>query len=130
MFSQHTVKIIADGLPMPLIDKQNIRRQLRTAFIDDGTIEKIVILGSFITSESPNDLDLAVFCNSSDDYLTLSLALRKKLRDISSIIPIDLVPIAMPYGPSAAFMQEINCGEVVYEKDVKLYERGGQHEYR
>jgi hypothetical protein len=64
-------------------------------------------------------LDLAVFCHSSDDYLTLALALRKKLRNISSIIPIDLVPIAMPYGPSAAFMQEINKGEVVYEKKVK-----------
>jgi len=63
-------------------------------------------------------LDLAVFCNSSDDYLTLALALRKKLRNISSIIPIDLVPIAMPYDPSAAFMQEINNGEVVYEKSV------------
>ncbi len=103
---------------MPLIDKQNIRRQLRTAFIDDGTIEKIVIFGSFIDSESPNDLDLAVFCNSSDDYPTLSLALRKKLRDISSIIPIDLVPIAMPCDPLAAFRQEINKGEVVYEKKV------------
>jgi len=82
----------------------------------DDTVEKVIIFGSFLHASNPSDLDLAVFCNSSDDYLTLSLALRKKLRGISSIIPIDLVPIAIPYDPSAAFMQEINKGEVVYEK--------------
>lgn len=103
-------------MKMSHIDKQNIRQQLQTAFVDDGKVEKIVVFGSFVTSEFPQDIDLAVFCNSNDDYLTLALALRKKLRGISSIIPIDLVPIAMPYDPSAAFMQEINKGEVVYEK--------------
>lgn len=76
-----------------------------------------MVFGSFITSEFPQDIDLAVFCNSNDDYLTLAPALRKKLRGISNIIPIDLVPIAMPYDPSAAFMLEINKGEVVYEKN-------------
>lgn len=101
---------------MPHINKQQIRRQLQSAFVDDSTVEKIIVFGSFITSETPHYLDLAVFCDSSDDYLTLALALRKKLRGISSIIPIDLVPIAVPYDPSAAFMQEINKGEVVYEK--------------
>ncbi len=112
---------------MPLIDKQNIRRQLRTAFIDDGTIEKIVVFGSFITSESPNDLDLAVFCNSSDDYLTLSLALRKKLRDISSIIPIDLVPIAMPCDPSATFMQKSTMVRWCMRRnsEVQTYDKRG-----
>jgi len=101
---------------MAHIDKQQIRQQLQAVFVDDSKVEKIMVFGSFFTSESPHDLDLAVFCNSSDDYLTLALALRKKLRGISSIIPIDLVPIAMPYDPTAAFMQEINKGEVVYEK--------------
>jgi uncharacterized protein len=101
---------------MDHIDKQNIRQQLQSAFVDDSKVEKIIVFGSFVTSDTPHDLDLAVFCNSSDDYLTLALALRKKLRNISSIIPIDLVPIAMPYDPSAAFMQQINKGEVVYEK--------------
>jgi uncharacterized protein len=98
------------------IDKLQIRQQLQSAFVDDSKVEKIIVFGSFVTSDTPHDLDLAVFCHSSDDYLTLALALRKKLRNISSIIPIDLVPIAMPYDPSAAFMQEINKGEVVYEK--------------
>jgi predicted nucleotidyltransferase len=63
---------------MAHIDKQNIRQQLQTAFVDDGKVEKIVVFGSIITSEFPQDIDLADFCNSSDDYLTLALALRKK----------------------------------------------------
>lgn len=50
-------------------------------------------------------------------YQTLSLSLRKKLRGVSRIIPIDLVPIAMPCDSSAAFMQEINKGDVVHEKN-------------
>ncbi|MDK9718812.1 MAG: nucleotidyltransferase domain-containing protein [Trichlorobacter sp.] len=101
---------------MSHIDKLQIRQQLQSVFVDDSKVEKIIVFGSFITSDTPHDLDVAVFCNSSDDYLTLALALRKKLRGISSIIPIDLVPIAMPCDPSAQFMQEINKGEVVYEK--------------
>ena len=65
---------------------------------------------------APHDMDVAVFCNSSDDYLTLALALRKRLRAISRIIPIDLLPITTPYDPTALFLEEINQGEVVYEK--------------
>lgn len=62
---------------MHLIDKQRIRQQLQSSFFDDNRVEKVVVFGSFVTSEAPHDLDLAVFCNSSDDYLTSSLALRK-----------------------------------------------------
>lgn len=101
---------------MAHIDKKQVKDDLIVALKSDDTIEKVIIFGSFAHVSNPNDLDLAVFCNSSDDYLTLVLALRKKLRGISSIIPIDLVPITMPCDPSAPFMQEINNGEVVYEK--------------
>ena len=99
------------------IDKHQVQHDVVAALQVDETVEKIIVFGSFTQVSDPHDLDLAVFCNSSgDDYLTLSLALRKKLRDISRIIPIDLIPVSIPYDPSAAFMQEINKGEVVYEK--------------
>lgn len=101
---------------MAHIDKKQVRDDLVIALKADDTVEKVIIFGSFVHASNPHDLDLAVFCNSSDDYLTLALALRKKLRGISSIIPIDLIPVSIPYDPSAAFMQEINKGEVVYEK--------------
>jgi predicted nucleotidyltransferase len=101
---------------MAIIDKYVLRQDLVTALREDEQVEKIVIFGSFNDSSSPNDMDVAVFCDSKDDYLTLALALRKKLRRLSRIIPIDLLPISIPYDPSALFLQEINSGEVVYEK--------------
>jgi len=70
---------------MACIEKQQIRQQIRSAFVDDSKVEKVVVFGLFITSEFPQDIDLAVFCYSNDDYLTLALALRKKLRGISNI---------------------------------------------
>lgn len=101
---------------MAIIDKYALSKDLVSALSTDDQVEKIIIFGSFIRSSSPNDMDVAVFCDSKDDYLTLALALRKKLRKLSRIIPIDLLPISIPYDPAALFLQEINKGEVVYEK--------------
>ena len=101
---------------MAIIDKYALSQDLVSALSTDDQVEKIIIFGSFIRSSSPNDMDVAVFCDSKDDYLTLALALRKKLRKLSRIIPIDLLPISIPYDPAALFLQEINKGEVVYEK--------------
>jgi predicted nucleotidyltransferase len=101
---------------MATIDKYALRQELVTALKVDEQIEKIVIFGSFNDSSSPHDMDVAVFYDSRDDYLTLALSLRKKLRNLSRIIPIDLLPISIPYDPAALFLQEINKGEVVYEK--------------
>ena len=101
---------------MANIDKKALRQELVTILQVDEQIEKIVIFGSFNESPSPRDMDVAVFCDSRDNYLTLALSLRKKLRNLSRIIPIDLLPIAIPYDPAALFLQEINKGEVVYEK--------------
>lgn len=97
-------------------DKENLKRELVAALSVDEKVEKIVIFGSFPRSATPHDMDVAVFCDSKDDYLTLALALRKKVRRLSRIIPIDLLPITMPYDPASVFLQEINKGEVVYEK--------------
>jgi predicted nucleotidyltransferase len=101
---------------MAIIDKYALSQDLVSALSTDDQVEKIIIFGSFIQSSSPNDMDVAVFCDSRDDYLTLALALRKKLRKLSRIIPIDLLPISIPYDPAALFLQEIIKGEVVYEK--------------
>jgi uncharacterized protein len=93
-----------------------LKRDLVNALGGDEQVEKIVVFGSFIYSPTPHDMDIAVFCNSNDDYLTLALTFRKKLRSLSKIIPIDLLPITIPFNPASAFMSEINKGEVVYEK--------------
>ncbi len=99
---------------MSKVDKAYILQQLKTAFEDESQVEKIVIFGSFNNTDTPNDLDLAVFCNSPDDYLTLVLSLRKKLRYISRLIPVDVIPTSTTYNQLSPFMCEINKGQVVY----------------
>jgi predicted nucleotidyltransferase len=101
---------------MTFADKENMKRELVAALAGDQQVEKIVIFGSFTKTANPHDMDVAVFCDSQDDYLTLALAFRKKLRTLARTIPIDLLPITMPYDPASVFFQEINEGEVVYEK--------------
>lgn len=101
---------------MTQADKNKLKSELVSALSGDEKIEKIVIFGSFPYVANPHDMDVAVFCVSQDDYLTLALELRRKLRSLSKIIPIDLLPISVPYDPAALFLQEINKGEVVYEK--------------
>lgn len=101
---------------MTQADKNKMKSELVSALAGDEKVEKIVIFGSFPHSVNPHDMDVAVFCASQDDYLTLALELRRKLRSLSKIIPIDLLPISVPYDPAALFLQEIDKGEVVYEK--------------
>ena len=101
---------------MTIDDKVQLKRELVSALSDDVLVEKIVVFGSFIDSVSPHDMDIAVFCNSQDDYLALALALRKKLRPLSRKIPIDVLPITFPFDSQAVFMTEIDKGEIVYEK--------------
>ena len=101
---------------MSNIDKERLKRELVHALGCDEQIEKIVVFGSFNHSLNPHDMDIAVFSNSTADYLTLSLAFRKMLRPLSKIIPIDLLPITLPFDPASEFMTEINKGEIVYEK--------------
>jgi len=78
-------------------------------------IEKIILFGSFITSDAPNDIDIAVFQNSDENYLTLSLKYRKALRSLGKVIPLDVLPLKK--GSHGLFIQEeITQGKVIYEK--------------
>jgi predicted nucleotidyltransferase len=77
-------------------------------------INRVVLFGSFLSSDNPNDIDIAVIQNSNDNFLTLSLKYRKVLRDISKIIPIDIVPLKE--NAQGIFLEEIHKGKIVYEK--------------
>ncbi len=73
------------------------------------------MFGSFVTSRTPDDLDLAVFQNSDDEYLTLAMRYRRDLRPIARRIPIDVIPLKA--GVTAdPFLREIERGETVYER--------------
>jgi uncharacterized protein len=95
--------------------KQDLKRMLVAGLRGDTNIRKVVIFGSFLTSDDPNDMDVAVFQDSSDGYIQLSMKYRKMAREVSKVIPIDILPIK-PGATSAVILSEIENGEVVYER--------------
>ena len=78
-------------------------------------IESIIIFGSFNKSDSPNDIDIAVVQNSSENYLTLALKYRKLIRNISKEIAIDIFPI-LDKNDNSFFSNEVSSGEVIYAR--------------
>ena len=89
-------------------------RRLVDKFASENEVTKLVLFGSFLTSEQANDLDLAVFQNSNADYLSLALKYRRLSREILDSIPVDIIPIKnSPKGP---FLKEILNGEVIFER--------------
>ena len=96
-------------------EKQALKRQLVTCLKDDRGIRKIIIFGSFIDSEDPGDMDVAVFQESRKGYLELALKYRKMVRNVALKIPVDIFPVK-PDAGDAAILAEIENGEVVYER--------------
>ncbi len=95
--------------------KNKIKTQISEIFRQENEIEKVVLFGSFLSSDEPNDIDLAIFQNSKDNYLTLALKYRKLLRKIVTPIPVDLIPITS--GRNNDFtLFELKDGEVLYER--------------
>jgi predicted nucleotidyltransferase len=77
-------------------------------------VNKVILFGSFVKSNNPNDIDIAIVQNSNDNFLTLSLKYRKVLRELSKMIPLDIVPIKA--NTNGVFLEEINKGQIVYER--------------
>ena len=96
-------------------EKQELKKQLVSTFKDEKDIRKVVIFGSFLNSDSPHDMDVAVFQESSEGYIKLAMKYRKMTRMVSKKIPIDIFPIRSNAG-DASILSEIENGEVVYEK--------------
>jgi uncharacterized protein len=95
-------------------NKQNFIKTIKEKLSQFSEINKVILFGSFIKSNNPNDIDIAIIQNSNDNFLTLSLKYRKVLRDLSKIIPLDIVPIK--YNSNGVFLDEINKGQIVYER--------------
>jgi len=95
--------------------KDSIKDKIVDSLKDEKEITKIIIFGSFLHSENPNDIDIAIFQNSDKSYLTLALRYRKLTRDISKIIPLDIIPVKSNVSDNY-FLSEVNAGELIYEK--------------
>lgn len=95
--------------------KEKIKGDLAARLSREREVCKVIIFGSFLTSETPNDLDVAIFQNSDEPYLALAMKYRRLLRPIADQIPIDVIPVR-PNAASSQFLTEIYKGEVIYER--------------
>ena len=96
-------------------EKAAIKRELAEALSPEAEVQRVIVFGSFLTSSTPHDLDLAVFQNSDDEYLTLAMRYRRNLRPIARRIPIDVIPLKSN-ATADPFLQQIERGETVYER--------------
>ncbi len=95
--------------------KQLLMQQLVSSLKIEREVCRIVVFGSFVNSDDPHDMDVAVFQDSDEKYLPLAMKYRRKTRDIARIIPMDILPLKVGV-QSEIFMDEIERGEVIYER--------------
>jgi len=94
--------------------KDNIKAEIRDLLSREPEVTKIVIFGSFVTSSSPRDIDIAVFQDSGRTYMPLALKYRRLTRKIARILPLDVIPLKA--SSDSLFVKEIEAGEVIYER--------------
>lgn len=95
--------------------KQLLKHRLVSSLKTEPEVCRIVIFGSFATSDDPHDLDVAIFQDSDEKYLPLAMKYRKKTRDIARMIPMDILPLKAGV-KGDTFLDEIDRGEVIYER--------------
>ena len=96
-------------------EKESLKQRLVGYLKTEREVCRIVVFGSFVNSDNPHDMDVAVFQDSDEKYLPLAMRYRRKTRDIASIIPMDILPLKAGV-EGETFMDEIERGEVIYER--------------
>lgn len=97
------------------IVKESLKNEIKEILSKEKEINKIVIFGSFLTSDHPNDIDIAIFQDSDAPYLTLAMKYRRLTREIARKVAIDIIPIKSNASDSW-FLSEIEAGELIYER--------------
>jgi len=97
------------------MNKNQLKKRIVDSLKEQKEIERIIIFGSFNKSDSPNDLDIAVVQNSSENYLALALKYRRLIRNISKEIAVDIFPV-IEKNDNSFFKTEIESGEVIYAR--------------
>ncbi len=95
--------------------KQLLKRRLVSSLKGEREVCRIVIFGSFVNSDDPHDLDVAVFQDSDEKYLPLAMKYRRKTREIARMIPMYILPLRAGI-QGDTFLDEIDRGEVIYER--------------
>ncbi len=97
------------------MNKIELKNKIVDSLKGKKEIERIIIFGSFNQSDSPNDIDIAVVQNSSENYLTLALKYRKLIKSITKEIAVDIFPI-VGKNENIFFKNEVEPGEVIYTR--------------
>lgn len=97
------------------MNKIELKSKIVDSLKGQKEIERIIIFGSFNRSDSPNDIDIAVVQNSSDNYLTLALKYRKLIRNITKEIAVNIFPIVRK-NENIFFKNKVETGEVIYAR--------------
>jgi uncharacterized protein len=100
---------------MNQLEKERIKNEIVHCLRGESEIMKIIIFGSFLTTDSPNDIDVAVQQDSNELYLPLALKYRKKIRRVAKKIPIDIIPLRTG-NLQGVMADEISHGVVIYER--------------
>jgi len=95
--------------------KEEFKRGVVECLKDEPEVQRIVVFGSFLTSDDLNDMDVAVFQTSRESYLPLALKYRKRVRPLAKRIPVDVIPVR-PDPEPGSFLTELEQGEVIYER--------------
>jgi hypothetical protein len=98
-----------------LKEKDTLKSELVSCLSKDREILKIVVFGSFLTSTSPSDMDVAIFQDSDESYVALAMKYRKQTRPVSRRIPLDIIPLRTGVA-SDPFLREIEFGETIYDR--------------
>jgi len=101
-------------MKLSIKEKEKIKNQIINILAGEKEVQKIIIFGSFTTSDTPNDIDIAVFQKSNEQYLNLSMKYRKLMRELTETISFDIIPVH----PNAKghFLDDIETGEVIFER--------------
>jgi len=102
--------------------KDTIRQEILQSLKPEKEIQKIIVFGSFLESDAPNDIDVAIFQDSEESYLTLAMKYRRLIRDVARKIPIDIIPVKSN-ASNSSFLSEIEAGELIYEKSYLRHHR-------
>jgi predicted nucleotidyltransferase len=95
--------------------KEKLKEEIVAGLAEFPEVRRVVVFGSFVTSDDPHDLDIAVFQDSDESYYPLAMKYRRTLRSVARRIPLDVIPIRSNPG-EGPFMREIEMGDVLYER--------------
>ena len=106
------------------LTKANLKKYIVEQLSQEPEVEKVIIFGSFLKSNTPNDIDIAILQNSCQTYLTLALKYRKLLRPLYSFFPIDVIPLRLdaPGQPHTFLNKRGYISQQVEKWDIKTGE--------